>query len=56
MSLFNSKVGYEYTGLFNTHTSIGFEISNREDLNGDEDLANGKIYLRRELIGLTSMR
>lgn len=48
--LHHSRVGYRLNNIFESQTSAGVEISNTKDYeNGQDDLASGKVYLRREL-------
>jgi len=48
--LFKTRTGYELKNVFNALTSFGFELFNVDDLDGGEDdLAGGKVYLRKEL-------
>jgi len=48
--LFKSRAGYELKNVFNSLSTLGVEIFNTEDLeDGEEDLAGGKVYLRKEL-------
>ncbi len=49
-SLHTSRAGYELKNVLNTQTALGFAIANRTDHDGgEEDLAAGKVYIRREL-------
>ncbi|MCK5581268.1 MAG: BamA/TamA family outer membrane protein [Candidatus Omnitrophica bacterium] len=49
-ALHHSRLGYQLKNLFSTQTVFGVEASNTHDLDGgEEDLASGKVYLRREL-------
>ncbi|MCR4336400.1 MAG: BamA/TamA family outer membrane protein, partial [Candidatus Omnitrophica bacterium] len=49
-SIHHSRMGYELKNVFQSPTTAGIEISNRHDLDGgEEDLASGKVFLRREL-------
>ena len=46
----HSRVGTQLNNLFESQTSLGFELANQTDLDGgEEDLVSGKVYLRREL-------
>jgi len=48
--LFKTRTGYELKNVFNALTTFGFELFNVDDLDGgEEDLAGGKVYLRKEL-------
>lgn len=48
--LFRSGAGYELKNFLKTQTVLGVEISNTTDYDdGDDDLASGKVYVRREL-------
>jgi len=47
--LHKSTAGYQINNLFKSQLAAGFEISNRTDYDGDEDLVSGKAYLRQEL-------
>ncbi len=48
--LHHSGVGYQLKNVLNTQTALGFELANTKDYkDGTDDLASGKIYLRREL-------
>lgn len=47
--LLHSRIGYQLSNIFRTQTALGFEIANRTDYDGDEDLVSGKVFLRREL-------
>lgn len=49
-SLHHTRVGYQLNNILHSQTTFGVEASNRNDLDGDEDdLASGKIFLRKEL-------
>ena len=47
--LSKSRIGYQVNNLFHSQTAAGFELFNTNDLEDDDDLAGGKIYLRKEL-------
>ncbi len=48
--LHHSRVGYQVNNLFHSQTAAGFELFNTHDLDdGEDDLAGGKLYLRKEL-------
>ncbi len=45
-----SRIGYQLNNVFHKQVAVGFEITNRTDLDGgEEDLVTGKAYIRREL-------
>jgi hypothetical protein len=45
----HSQLGYEFNNLFHSQTALGFQLNNRTDHDGDEDLVSGKVFLRKEL-------
>ncbi len=48
--LYKSRVGYQVNNLFRSQTTAGFELFNVNDVDSDEeDLAGGKLFLRKEL-------
>lgn len=48
--LLKTRTGYELKNIFNALASFGFELFNIDDFDGgQEDLAGGKVYLRKEL-------
>jgi hypothetical protein len=47
--LHHSRGGYQISNLFDSQTALGVEVANRTDYDGDEDLASGQIFLRKEL-------
>jgi hypothetical protein len=47
--LHHSQLGYEFNNLFHSQTVLGFQLNNRTDHDGDEDLVSGKMFLRKEL-------
>src|SRR3989338_8266776 len=59
-SLLHTRFGYQFNNLFHDQMTTGFELFNTEDFDGgEEDLAGGKAYIRKELspgaYGLTSV-
>ncbi len=49
-SLTHSRAGFELKNLFYSQTAFGTEVFNVKDNDGgEEDLAGGKVYLRKEL-------
>ena len=45
-----SRVGYQLNNVFHSQTTTGFELFNTTDYDGgEEDLAGGKVYIRKEL-------
>ena len=49
-ALQKSRVGYQLNNVFHSKTTTGFEFFNTTDYKGgEEDLAGGKIYIRKEL-------
>ncbi len=45
-----SRVGYQLNNVFHSQTTAGFELFNTTDYDGGkEDLAGGRVYLRKEL-------
>jgi len=49
-NLQHSRLGFQRHYLFHSQTIAGFELFNTNDTDGDEeDLAGGKVYIRREL-------
>ena len=48
--LWHSRTGFKWLNVFKSQTSLGFELLNTDDRDGDEDdVLSGKVYLRREL-------
>ena len=48
--LHHSRGGFQLNNVFHTQTTAGIEVKNTHDLDdGDDDLASGKLFLRREL-------
>ncbi len=46
----HARLGYQLKNVLQSQTTLGVEIANRNDTKGDEeDLASGKVYLRKEL-------
>jgi hypothetical protein len=49
--LHHSRLGYQLNNLFQSPTALGVELSNTHGLDdGDDDVASGKLFLRKELL------